>query len=67
MVKQDIAVTILLRCMCVRVGGCMCGGVHVCIRICWGHNSYIYDGFQNYFNTVVVLEEEKCHLKHSFR
>ena len=22
------------------------------------------DGFQNYFDTAIVFEEEKCHLKH---
>ena len=55
-VKRDIAVTFLLRCMCVRV--CM----HVClrmsIRICLGHNSYIYAWISKLFNTFLVLEEE---------
>ena len=29
-----------------------------------GHNSYIYAWISKLFNMVVVLEEEKCHLKH---
>ena len=31
-----------------------------------GHNSYIYAWISKLFDTVVVLEEEKCHLKHFF-
>ena len=54
-VKQDIPVTIFVRCMC----------VHVCIWICLGHNSYIYAWIYKLFGTVVVLEE-KCHLKHFY-
>ena len=42
--------------------------VHACmrmsIRICLGHNSYIYAWISKLFNTIVVLGEEKCHLKH---
>ena len=34
------------------------------VRICPGHNSYIYAWISNLFDTAVVLEEEKCHLKH---
>ena len=61
-VKRDIAVTILLRCMCVRV--CMHACLCMSIRICLGHNSYIYAWISKLFNTIVVLGEEKCHLKH---
>ena len=39
-VKRDIAVTILLRCMCVRV--CMHACVRMSVRRCLGHNSFIY-------------------------
>ena len=52
MVKRDIAVTILLKCIC----------VHACVRasvqICPGHNSYIYAWISNLFHIVVVLEKE---------
>ena len=51
-VKGDVAVTILLRYMCVSV------------QICLGHNSYMYGWISKLFDTVVVLEEEKCHLKY---
>ena len=40
--------------------------VHACmrayVRICLGHNFYIYASISKLFNTVFVLEEE-CHLK----
>ena len=39
-VKRDIAVTILLRCMCVRV--CVHACLRMSIQVCLGHNSYIY-------------------------
>ena len=61
-VKQDIAVTILLRCMCVRV--CMHACLCMSIRNCLGHNSYIYAWISKLFKTIVVLGEEKCYLKH---
>ena len=41
-----------------------CARVRGSVRICPGHNTYIYAGISNLFDTVVVLEEEKCHLKH---
>ena len=50
--ERDIAVTILLKCMCVLV--CM----RVSVRICLGHNSYIYAWISKLFDTVIVLEEE---------
>ena len=34
------------------------------IRICPGHNSYIYAWILQLFDIIVVLELEKCHLKH---
>ena len=55
-VKRDIAVTILLRCMCVRV--CMHACLRMSIRICLGHNSYINAWISKVFNTVFVLEEK---------
>ena len=58
-VKRDIAVTFLLRCMCVP-----CARVRAYVRICPGHNSYIYAWISKLFDTFVVLGEEKCHLKH---
>ena len=61
-VKRDVAVNILLRCMCMRV--CMHACFCMSIRIYLGHNSYIYAWISKLFNTVVVLGEEKCHLKH---
>ena len=60
-VKLDVAVTILLRCMCVHV--CMHACLRMSIRICLGHNSYIYAWISKLFNTFLVLEEEWCHLK----
>ena len=60
-VKRDIAVNILLRCMCVRV--CMHACLCMSIRICLGHNSYIYAWISKLFKTIVVLGEN-CHLKH---
>ena len=41
-----------------------CARARASVRICPGHNSYIYAWFSNLFDTAVVLEEEKCHLKH---
>ena len=41
-----------------------CARARASVRICQGHNSYIYAWISNFFDTVVVLEEEKCHLKH---
>ena len=41
-----------------------CTRPHASVRICPGHNSYIYVWISNLFDTAVVLEEEKCHLKH---
>ena len=52
--KRHIAVTILLSCMCMRAS----------IWICTGHNFYICGWISKLFDTVVVLEEEKCHVKH---
>ena len=37
--------------------------MHPSVRIRAGHNSYIYGYISKLFDTVVVLEEEKCHLK----
>ena len=54
-VKRDIAVTILLGCMCVRV--CMHACVRMSVWICPGHNSYIYAWISKLFNIVFVLEE----------
>ena len=34
------------------------------IRICLGHNSYIYTWISKLFNTIFVLGDEKCHWKH---
>ena len=34
------------------------------VRICLGHNSYIYAWISKLLDILVVLEEEKCHLKH---
>ena len=55
-VKRDIAVTILLRCMCVRV--CMHACLRMSTRISLGHNSYIYALISKLFNTFLVLEKE---------
>ena len=41
-----------------------CARVRAYVRICPGHNSYIYAWLSELFDTVVVLGEEKCHLKH---
>ena len=42
--------------------------VHACVglsvEICLCHNFYIYSWISELFGTVVVLEEEKSHLKH---
>ena len=38
--------------------------VHPSVRICPGHNSYIYAWISKLFDTVVVLGEETCCLKH---
>ena len=45
-----------------------CARPRASVRICPGHNhnSYIVAWISNFFDTVVVLEEEKCHLKHFF-
>ena len=40
-----------------------CARVRASVWICPGHNSYIYAWISKLFDTVVVLEEEKCHLK----
>ena len=61
-VKRDIAFTFLLSCMCVH-----CARVHASVQICPGHNSYMSQWISILFDTVVVLGEEKCHLKHFFR
>ena len=37
------------------------------VQIGWGQYSYIYGWISKFFDTVVVLEEEECHLKHFFR
>ena len=56
--KRDIAVTILVRCMCVRP----------CVRPnCPDHNLYNNAWISKQFGTVVALEEEKCHLKHFYK
>ena len=34
------------------------------VQICLGRISYIYAWISKLFDIVVVLEEEKCHLKH---
>ena len=41
-----------------------CARARASVRICTGHNSHIYAWISNLFDIVVVLEEEKCHLKH---
>ena len=45
--------------MCVH-----CALVRAYIRICPGHNSYIYAWISKLFDTGVVLGKEKSHLKH---
>ena len=49
--KQDIVVTIFVRCMSVRPD----------------HNLYNNAWNSKQFGTVVALEEKKCQLKHFFR
>ena len=44
----------------------MCVRVRAYVRICPGYNSYIYAWISKLFYTVVVLGEEKYHLKHVF-
>ena len=41
-----------------------CARVRAYVRICPGHNSYIYAWISKLFDAVVVLGEEKCHVKH---
>ena len=38
--------------------------VHPSMQIFPGHSSYIYGWISKLFDTHVVFEEEKCHLKH---
>ena len=38
--------------------------VRASVRICLGHNSYIYAWISKLFDTVVVLGKEKCCLNH---
>ena len=46
--------------MRVYVRACVCASV----RICPGHNSYIYAWISKLFDTFVVHKKEKCRLKH---
>ena len=55
-VKGDIAVTILLRCSC----------VHVCVRPDLSGPQLLHLWMYFKIDTVVVFEEEKCHLKHFY-
>ena len=48
-VKRNIDVTILLRCMCVRV--CMHACVRISVQIWLGHNSFIYAWISKLFNS----------------
>ena len=41
-----------------------CVWVRASVRICPGHDSYIHAWISKLFDTIVVLGEEKCHLKH---
>ena len=41
-----------------------CARARASVRICLGHNSYIYAWISILFDTLFVLEEEKCLLKH---
>ena len=41
-----------------------CARARASVRLYPGHNSYLYAWISNLFDIVVVLEEEKCHLKH---
>ena len=43
---------------------CALARVRMSVRICPGHNSSIYAWISKLFDTVVVLGEEKCYLKH---
>ena len=43
-----------------------CARARASVRICPGHNSYIYAWISKLFDTVVVLEEEKCYMKTLF-
>ena len=43
---------------------CMHACLRMSIRICLGHNSSISAWISKLFDTVVVLGEEKCQLKH---
>ena len=52
-VKRDIAVTVLLRFIC----------VHPSLFVL-AITPNIYTWISKLFDTVAVLEEEKCHLKH---
>ena len=45
--------------MCVH-----CARVRASVGICPGQNSYMYAWISKLFDTVVLLGEEKCHLKH---
>ena len=60
--KRDIVVTILLRCMCVRLCVHPSGFVRTITFT-------IMHGFQNNLAQLLPLslEEEKCHLKHFLR
>ena len=40
--------------------------MRACVRICPGHNFYIYGWISKLVDTVDVLEE-KCYLEHFFR
>ena len=40
------------------------GLLRLSVRIYPGHDPFIYGWISKLFDTVVVLEEEKCHLKH---
>ena len=52
--KQDIVVTILVWCMCVRQSVC------ASVLICPDHNLYSNAWISKQFGTVVALEKEKC-------
>ena len=41
-----------------------CASARASVRICPDHNSYMYAWISKLLDTAVVLEEEKCHLKH---
>ena len=56
--KQDIVVTIFVRCMCVH--RCICASSWICPD----HNLYNNAWILKQVGTVAALEEEKCHLKH---